>query len=244
MIAAQYGLPWKKIWDHPQNKALSDLRKSPNILYPGDELFIPEIELRYEDCPTETLTQFKWHSAQNKLHLVLRDEWDKPLKNISYTLHIRGRSPIEKKTGSDGLIEAEVPEDIDSVRLIVKDLNMHLDLMVGHLDPVSRITGVQQRLNSLGFNCGAVDGIVGPATRAALQRFQAWAGVKQTGVADSRTRQELEKAHDGLSRGAEIEDSTGTAPEPVAVEGEPGRSDPTEAQAYDADHHDSSEGVA
>jgi len=51
-------------------------------------------------------------------------------------------------------------------------------------------------LNNLGFKCGAVDGIAGPRTKAALQRFQAEHGLNATGDIDEATRSTLREAHD------------------------------------------------
>lgn len=41
--------------------------------------------------------------------------------------------------------------------------------------------GIQVRLNGLGFNCGAVDGVIGPKTSAATLKFQTDRGLFQDG---------------------------------------------------------------
>jgi len=51
-------------------------------------------------------------------------------------------------------------------------------------DTIERIQG---RLNHLGFNAGTPDGIMGPATRAALRAFQKSAGIIADGYPDSET---------------------------------------------------------
>lgn len=56
------------------------------------------------------------------------------------------------------------------------------------LEEVSR---VQQRLNSAGFNAGPVDGIFGPRTTDAVERFQRANGLAVTGTVTPRTRQQL-----------------------------------------------------
>ena len=41
-IAKEHGFSdYRIIWDHAQNKQLKELRKNPNVIYPGDKLFIP-----------------------------------------------------------------------------------------------------------------------------------------------------------------------------------------------------------
>ncbi|MCW5714081.1 MAG: peptidoglycan-binding protein [Bauldia sp.] len=50
----------------------------------------------------------------------------------------------------------------------------------------SGVRAVQAALNRLGFGAGAADGVLGPATRAAIQRFQASIGTRQTGQLTAR----------------------------------------------------------
>ncbi len=76
-------------------------------------------------------------------------------------------------------------------------------------NPVGRISGVQQRLQNLGYAPGRADDIVGPKTRVALIKFQNTVGLPTTGKADKETRQKLEEIHDGFNRGANNEDNDG-----------------------------------
>ena len=41
-IARNSGLLWETIWNRPENSNLRTLRVDPNILFPGDILFIPD----------------------------------------------------------------------------------------------------------------------------------------------------------------------------------------------------------
>jgi hypothetical protein len=41
-IAAESGFSWEFLWARPQNQQLRALRKNPNVLMEGDEVFIPE----------------------------------------------------------------------------------------------------------------------------------------------------------------------------------------------------------
>ena len=43
LIAARFGFRDPRvIWNHPDNAALRERRKNPNVLFPGDVLTIPE----------------------------------------------------------------------------------------------------------------------------------------------------------------------------------------------------------
>lgn len=52
-IAQKFGLFWEKIWNHPKNVKLNEQRKDPNVLYPGDVVFVPEKEDKEESGATE-----------------------------------------------------------------------------------------------------------------------------------------------------------------------------------------------
>jgi N-acetylmuramoyl-L-alanine amidase len=68
-------------------------------------------------------------------------------------------------------------------------------LELGGMDPISSATGVQGRLNNLGFYCGPVDGIIGPHTRGAISEFQASQNLTVTGQMDDDTRKALVRVH-------------------------------------------------
>ena len=49
-LAFEHGLFPDTLWNHPDNEDLRSKRDDPNVLYPGDKIFIPDIELRDEAC--------------------------------------------------------------------------------------------------------------------------------------------------------------------------------------------------
>jgi len=68
-------------------------------------------------------------------------------------------------------------------------------LVIGHLDPVEEISGVQARLHNLGFDPGPIDGIKGSLTGAAVKRFQETFGLAVDGIAGPRTQAKLKEEH-------------------------------------------------
>ena len=59
------------------------------------------------------------------------------------------------------------------------------DLQLGDKDPA--VTLLQAALNIRGFDCGSADGIFGPKTQAALNRFKESRKMEQNGIADRET---------------------------------------------------------
>jgi N-acetylmuramoyl-L-alanine amidase len=63
------------------------------------------------------------------------------------------------------------------------------------------VTELQRRLNSLGFDAGREDGILGPETEGAIRQFQRNTGLFPDGVFGTETRKTLEQV-DGLAGGS------------------------------------------
>jgi peptidoglycan hydrolase-like protein with peptidoglycan-binding domain len=55
----------------------------------------------------------------------------------------------------------------------------------------SAVIKLQERLRDLGFNPGAVDGVFGENTKAAVKAFQLSVGLPDDGIVGSNTRREL-----------------------------------------------------
>lgn len=57
----------------------------------------------------------------------------------------------------------------------------------------NEVKALQEKLNSLGFNCGAADGIFGPKTEAAIKAFQQRYGLAVDGIVGPATRAKIEE---------------------------------------------------
>jgi Putative peptidoglycan binding domain len=201
-IAKQYGFSdWRLIYNHPENAAFKRKRPNPNCICPGDQIFIPEKEIKQTGGATDAKHKFKLDSHKTLVRLRLMDEEGKVFAGKKYRLDVDG-TVHEGTTPGDGLIEKEIPPDARSGQLTVwldEDTSkpgFTWKLKIGHLDPVEEKTGVQARLKNLGFDCGPVDGVVGPRTQAALRGFQSRAGIPETGQVDAATIGKLRDQHD------------------------------------------------
>ncbi|MCB9845603.1 MAG: peptidoglycan-binding protein [Phycisphaeraceae bacterium] len=216
LIAWSYGFErWETVYEAPENAEFRRLRPNPNVIYPGDELVIPDTSKKVERRSTGARHEFELKRSVCVFRLDMKDEEKNPIKDAPYELYIHGTLTKRDKTDAQGRIEVEIPHWARSGKLIF--MGEEFDVRLGVLDPVTRVTGVQQRLNNLGYNAGPVDGIVGPLTRGATFRFQAdcFGLENATGVLDDRTREKLLEMNDQDSRvGDAEEDMSPTEPPP------------------------------
>jgi len=175
-IAHEHGFAdWRIIYDHPENEAFRELRPEPNLICPGDRLFIPDRDEKQIDCATGKQHRFTVRLGYNHLHVILKDAHGEPIRSTDYELTV-GDRVIPGTTDGDGALRHEkLPPDIEQAMLAIGGRT--LTLMIGHLDPQGStdddgISGVQGRLRNLGYYAGAIDGILGPLTREAIRAFK------------------------------------------------------------------------
>jgi N-acetylmuramoyl-L-alanine amidase len=195
-IARAYGFSdYRTLFDHAENAALKKVRPNPDMLAPGDSVFIPDKSERYESAASEARHRFVAKSSSVRLELAIRFD-DQPVRSAAYVLRV-GDEQMAGKTDEYGVISVPIDPDATRGHLRIDDPPLEWNLEIGHLDPVETNSGAQARLNNLDHPCGVADGEVGPRTRAAVRQFQARHGLKPTGAMDKATREMLKKRHDG-----------------------------------------------
>ena len=200
-IAQKYGFSnWRTIYDHAENADFRQKRPNPNLICPGDKIYIPDKDKKEETGETGQRHTFRRKSSKTLLRILLQDEEGQNFANKAYKLEIEGKT-YEGTTDGSGLIEQEIPAVAEQGELTVwLDDNPPGEgctwtLMIGHLDPVDTMTGIQARLNNLGFHCGEVDGIQGPKTTAAVKFFQEAYNLTVDGIPGPKTQAKLEEVH-------------------------------------------------
>jgi N-acetylmuramoyl-L-alanine amidase len=203
-IAKDYGFSdWHTIYDHPENAELKKKRPNPDILLPGDEIFIPDKQPKQESCPTEKKSHFQVKVPKAWLKIVLKDSEGKALSHQAYTLTVATMT-CKGTTDGAGSLQQKIPIGVELGQLTLDKLGLVWTLKIGHLDPVhdegqdmAIISGLQARLNNLGYACGDVDGDLGEQTIEALKDFQRFVlGRKEpNGEPDKETRDALLARH-------------------------------------------------
>jgi Putative peptidoglycan binding domain/LysM domain len=200
-IAKQHGFAdWRTIYDHADNEAFRAKRPNPNVIYPGDEIVIPDKDTKQVSLPTTTKHKLKVKRPKLMLRVELRNELDEPLAGKQFEVKF-GESLYDGTTDGDGILEAKVQAGEEVGELTVwgsgdrEAERWFWHIRVGHLDPVAELDGVRQRLNNLGFYCEPKGEAVDESLRLAVKGFQRIAGIDQTGEVDDATRDKLVDLH-------------------------------------------------
>jgi N-acetylmuramoyl-L-alanine amidase len=186
---------YRTIYEHADNEAFRRKRPNPDVLFPGDEIVIPDKAAAPHECATGEAHRFSIPRVRALARVAILETDDQPCADTPYELRF-GDQVRSGRTNDEGLLEEPVPATLESAKLTLTDLDVEIELEFGGLDPIDEATGVQSRLNNLGFWCGAVDGKIGPKTKAALAAFQASRGLDPTGDLDDATRAQLSAGHE------------------------------------------------
>lgn len=198
-IARRYGfINFLTIWDDPQNAEIKKLRKNPNVLFPGDRLFIPEKEGKKVTRATGQLHHFKILAKQLMLRIVVQNYSRKPVAGTNCKLEVEGK-PTPLVTNSNGQIEQLILPNAEVGKLDI--LDKEFAILIGHLDPVEESSGQEARLNNLGYYVPPADAERDEdELRSSIEEFQRDYGLVKpgghpSGVADDATRAKLLEAH-------------------------------------------------
>ncbi len=194
-VARQYGFrDYRIIWDHANNADLKKKRGNPNVLMPGDVLFIPEKQQKEEVRPTTDMHVFKLKEAKLKLRFTVLDFDNKPIADTVCELEVEG-SKYSLKTDAKGKIEKTIDAASENGVLRIASLEMEMPVKIGHLDPADETTGWRQRLINLGYHARALDDGDDAKLRQAVEEFQCDHGMKVTGELDDATKAKLKDQH-------------------------------------------------
>jgi N-acetylmuramoyl-L-alanine amidase len=202
-IAEMFALrSYGTIWNHPQNARLKSLRQNPNVLYPGDRVYIPDVQEKHELRGTDASHKFEVASTKLHLKIVIDFPYGPPRANERCQLRVDGiRYPVSTTDGS-GSVDQIIPASSKHGTLKLQDIEV--DMRVGELDPVDTPTGQISRLVNLGYYLGRFDpNDPDPMVfRSAVEEFQCdnmGPGALQAGNVDGicgpRTQAKLKEVH-------------------------------------------------
>lgn len=194
-IAAKFGFRrYKTIWDYSENAELAKKRKNPHVLHPGDQVVIPDMDVKQFGVPTGQRHVFVVARTALMLRITVRDFDSLPVANADCELTVDGTLYL-LTSDAEGRIETAVPATAESGVLKLSDLGLEVPVKIGHLDPEDEASGWQARLINLGYYHGSVGENDPAEIRHALEEFQCDHSLPITGEADQTTRTKLKQVH-------------------------------------------------
>ncbi|WP_437738183.1 peptidoglycan-binding protein [Sorangium sp. So ce1335] len=196
-LAYRFGFDAEEVWNHPRNQALRERRASPEILAPGDVLYLPEEPSRGAALTPHAANRFRGAPPRIEVEIALAIE-DEALAGARCVVEGAG-APIEATADGDGVVRFEVPAHVGRVELVVPDRRVRLSVLIGHLDPHDDDSGAMGRLANLGLllpgHGAETDDERRARLHAAVARFQEQQGIAVTGLLDDETRSALRGAN-------------------------------------------------
>ena len=195
-IAHSRGVNPKDVWELDANEDLRKKRPSPDMLAPGDVLFLPVVKRKWIALDTGSNNALVATVPTVSIKLNLRKEGDDGKNLLSGNAYVIQGLPggdVPGTFGDDGAVEFRAPVSVRQVTIVSDELGLQLPVRVGGLDPIETDSGLAHRLANLGYS----DQIGGPdgAVAGSLMAFQKDQGLEESGTLDDATSKALVAAH-------------------------------------------------
>lgn len=203
---------WKTIWNDPHNAALKQ-NCLPEILFPGDRLYIPDKTSKTASGATGQEHHFVLKAAAGEtLRVKVLGADGSPVAHQQFRLTVGSQKFTGVTTGDgEAVVSGIQPQGSHKGSLDLVGSGLTFPVAVGSLNPAQEkksadpagydngVSGVQMRLANLGFDPGPPDGALGPQTCSAIQLLQSTVMHRPlescTGELDSETRSAIIKAY-------------------------------------------------
>lgn len=198
-LAFRLGFDANAVWNAPENRALRDLRPSSDLLQPGDILQVPPPSPAGPSLTSGTSNEYAAEVPTVDVALLMQDPEGTILKDepceIAGLAAGAGGSPTPETTDGEGVLALKVPVTLREIEVHLPRLNVTLHVLVGDMDPENERSGVQKRLQNMGY--GYFDPDVDPdeALAGAVRAFQASNGLEPSGQVDDATRKAIRESY-------------------------------------------------
>ncbi len=174
-IAAQEGFAdFHTILDHPDNADLAGER-DPHVLFPGDQLAIPDREDGEESGGTGNVYTYQTDLSPLYLRCELLDIDGKPIPAANCNLKIEAADVPDQATNAKGIVTQPIGRQDKTAAITVHlpgaktppkaaaddaatdpppDVTIQFDVKIGNLNPETKLSGQQARLNNMGYFAG------------------------------------------------------------------------------------------
>lgn len=194
-IAFENGFFPDTIWNHPNNARLKENRKDPNVLMPGDVVFVPDKRFKEVSEPTNQVHKFIYKTTPANLYLHLLNDGE-PIANEPFVLEIDGKI-TEGTTDGEGKLRTSILPNAKKGVLMVGEVGDQIkyDLNLGTLEPIDQVSGVKKRLHNLGYKVGSLNEQITEELENAIFEFEFDHQLTQTGKITETNRAKLKEIY-------------------------------------------------
>lgn len=200
-IAHALGFHLEEVWNDPRNAELK-ARRDPNILHPGDLLYVPSPAPPPLAISGGTSNDYAATIPTTTIKLVFNGV-DGPLANEPYVLEGLSGEPVQGTTDGSGTVTFDVAVHLRECQITFTGPNIVYPIAIGEMDPIEEPSGVRKRLQHLGYGVDVEDETSGDMTteaqdaydQLAITSFQHDHQLTITGAMNDETRAALLEAH-------------------------------------------------
>lgn len=191
-IAFEQGFDAKRVWNDAKNAELRSGRKDPEMLAPGDIVYVPDRPSIAGVAEVQGRSAFVTSIPRIEIALELRVDGEPMTGRAFLVVAAEGDQVLhEGVTEADGRVRFDVSVQTREVRLLVAG-RVEVLVEVGAMDPAEETSGVSARLMNLGY----LHEPSTPSSRAYREALAMFAASRCDPGADSETVLEaLQRAH-------------------------------------------------
>ncbi len=151
-VAYRCGFDADAVWNDPKNAQLRQVRPDPNILDPGDVLYIPD-----QDAPPvmKSLTTGSTNAFVSDAPTVTLTQQFIGPDATTYASRAYTIQELDQLTGlatdENGFARFPVPVTLATATLVFTDTGELWALRIGEMDPINTPLGIFKRLQNLGY---------------------------------------------------------------------------------------------
>lgn len=194
-LAHDLGFDKDAVWNDDKNADLRASRPNPEMLYPGDVVYLPDQSPTPSPMAQGTENGYAADVPTVKVTVTFSNEDPaQSLANEAY--EVDGLPVTSGTTDGNGEASFDVPVIVRdfTVTFTAKEYAFHI--LVGSVDPPTEESGLRFRLANLGFYRRVADDEDADALAGAISDFQKANSITVTGAIDDATRDAIVAAHD------------------------------------------------
>lgn len=150
-VAYENGFDADTVWGNSKNADLRTLRRDPNILAPGDVLYVPEPPDPPESTALRTGSTNSFVSPAPPTPVTVKFSEPGLASQACSIAELPDLTSLT--TDGDGVLTFQAPVSLETVTITLAGANpaVTFTCKLGHLDPIDTLSGVFQRLQNLGY---------------------------------------------------------------------------------------------